>query len=313
MSGFRSTMQQQGTCYTAATISRWGDTGLRGEMVKAVAQRSEPCFLGEVDPVLVLALPVNVRSTSEVVAVAAFVTRPVGETENLAEAAKLLDCKVHEATVWCRRQEVWSPRQLNALATAFLNGHWLRAENSQLRRDVDEVSSNLATTYEEISVLYEVTQNLNLLSSDEELGQLALDWLKDVIPAESLAIEYLPDTQEEHPSASRRNKPVLLTTGRELPEGVSLAQFAERFQAGSHTTAIVENHVSRRFDDWSLPEIRQIVMVPLAQGSRIYGWLSAINFLGDNGFGTVEASLMGSVAAILRHSRRQHRPLQPTV
>jgi hypothetical protein len=42
---------------------------------------------------------------------------------------------------------------------------------------VDLISHNLASTYEEISLLYTVTQNLRISRSDEELGQLAIDWL----------------------------------------------------------------------------------------------------------------------------------------
>jgi HD-GYP domain-containing protein (c-di-GMP phosphodiesterase class II) len=50
---------------------------------------------------------------------------------------------------------------------------------------------------------------------------------------------------------------------------------------------------------WPLSELRQLVMVPLAEGDNLFGWLAALNHTAGGEFGTVEASLLNSVAAIL--------------
>jgi putative nucleotidyltransferase with HDIG domain len=41
------------------------------------------------------------------------------------------------------------------------------------------------------------------------------------------------------------------------------------------------------------------VLVPLAEGKRLFGWMAAFNHVDGREFGTVEASLMGSIGSIL--------------
>ncbi len=60
-----------------------------------------------------------------------------------------------------------------------------------LDREVRDLSVHLSTTYEEISLLYRLTQNLKLSSNDEALALLALEWLGEVLPVKSLAVQFL--------------------------------------------------------------------------------------------------------------------------
>ena len=48
-----------------------------------------------------------------------------------------------------------------------------------------------------------------------------------------------------------------------------------------------------------MPEIRQLIGVPLVESEKLFGWLLAINRIDGGEFGTVEASLLSSVATIL--------------
>src|SRR5207237_1564810 len=48
-----------------------------------------------------------------------------------------------------------------------------------------------------------------------------------------------------------------------------------------------------------LREVREVIVVPMAEGSRVLGWLSIINHTCGGEFGTVEASLVNSIGAIL--------------
>jgi hypothetical protein len=50
---------------------------------------------------------------------------------------------------------------------------------------------------------------------------------------------------------------------------------------------------------WPLPDVREMVLVALAEGKKCFGWLVAVNHAHGGEFGTVEASLLHSVAAIL--------------
>ena len=59
------------------------------------------------------------------------------------------------------------------------------------------------------------------------------------------------------------------------------------------------NHLTTSAADWQFPAIRQLIVVPLVEGSKVFGWLAAFNHAQDHELGTVEASLLTSVAAIL--------------
>ena len=49
----------------------------------------------------------------------------------------------------------------------------------------------------------------------------------------------------------------------------------------------------------SIAQVHQVIAVALTEGDNLFGWLTALNHLDDGEFGTVEASILSSVAAIL--------------
>jgi putative nucleotidyltransferase with HDIG domain len=51
--------------------------------------------------------------------------------------------------------------------------------------------------------------------------------------------------------------------------------------------------------DWPQPEVRELIVVPMAEGSRVLGWIAVLNHSEGGEFGTVEASLVNSIGAIL--------------
>jgi putative nucleotidyltransferase with HDIG domain len=60
--------------------------------------------------------------------------------------------------------------------------------------------------------------------------------------------------------------------------------------------------VNRRFtaaDGWPFPDIRQLVVVPMSEGERVFGWLAIFNHRHDREFGTVEASLLNSIGSMM--------------
>ena len=275
-----------------------GDVKFRGELAKAVANRCEPAFLGEEEPVLVFALPLSLPDETVVVAVGTFVTRDVSESDNLSAVAQLLGMTPAKATAWINLQEHWTGRQLNAVGRAVLDKHLAQTKANRLTMEVEKVSDNLASTYEEISVLYGVTRNLQLSSSDEELGRLALDWLSDVIPAEGLAIEFLPLHSDDLGNEARR-EPVMLNTGERLLTPTDFERLQQDLDLGVNNGPVVLNDAATGKSDWPFKDIRQLIVVPLAQAGNIYGWLAACNHVDGGEFGTVEASLLSSVGAVL--------------
>jgi len=276
-----------------------GDIAFRGELARAVANRTEPAFLGEEEPVLLFALPVPIEEDQVVVAVGTFVTRPLSDKDNLGRVADMLGLSTAKTPAWIEQQEYWSGRQLNAVGQTMLEKHHAQRNIQRLNMEIEKVSDNLASTYEEISVLYGVTQNLQLSSTDEELGRLALDWLREVIPAEGLAIQYLPSQFSQDISHKARRSPVLLATG-DCPVDVhEFDELGEFLDLDVNSGPVVVNAGVTQKSDWRFPDIRQLIVVPLAQAENVFGWLAAFNHRGGAEFGTVEASLMGSVGAVL--------------
>ncbi|NUQ63669.1 MAG: HD domain-containing protein [Pirellulales bacterium] len=170
----------------------------------------------------------------------------------------------------------------------------------QLEAEAESLSVNLAATYEEISLLHRIAQNLKISKSDEELGRVALEWMQEVLPAQALAIQLVPvDEEESLLTKKTRTNHVLLSLG---PCPVDSEEFT-RLMAHLGLTAASRPRVVNcgATDDpgWPFPAIRQMIAVPMAEGQNLFGWLAAFNHSQDREFGTVEASLMNSVGAIL--------------
>ncbi len=62
---------------------------------------------------------------------------------------------------------------------------------------------------------------------------------------------------------------------------------------------MVANDAVTSGPDWPVPAVRQLIVVPLCESGRQFGWLAAINHPDGRDFGTVEADLLSSIAAIL--------------
>ena len=73
----------------------------------------------------------------------------------------------------------------------------------------------------------------------------------------------------------------------------------EQFKLAPGQRPFVVNRPATDMPDWPWPEVRELVVVPLAEGDRSFGWLLAFNHVSGGEFGTVEASMLSSVGAIL--------------
>ena len=108
----------------------------------------------------------------------------------------------------------------------------------------------------------------------------------------------MPDA-EKSPIHAARSQPVLLSRG-DCP--IDTAQFSELIAhlgpEPPHQPIVVNRPITEQ-PGWPCPQIRQMIAVALAEGENVFGWLAALNHAEDGEFGTVEASLLSSVAAIL--------------
>ena len=170
----------------------------------------------------------------------------------------------------------------------------------ELEAETQSLSDHLATTYEEIGLLHRLIHNLKISKSDEELGRVALGWLSEVMPVESLAIQYQPTAGASLSSvSSARSKPVLVSMGQSLLSPEEFARLIRRFDGHITHQPLVFNPPATQADDWPFARVRQLIAVPLAESDNLFGWLIALNHVRNKPFGSVEASLLGSVGAIL--------------
>src|SRR5207237_9512121 len=127
--------------------------------------------------------------------------------------AALVGLDQSKAMAWILRQTIWSPEVLLRLAKVVQSQIKAVTRTRDLEREVDKLSDNLASTYEEICLLHSVTQNLRINSDEEQLCSLVLRWLKDCLPAQSVAIQLLPVAKEGQITYKASTQSVLYTLG----------------------------------------------------------------------------------------------------
>ena len=271
---------------------------LRGQLARAVVG-GEPQFIADEDSVLLLAVPFPLKRGAALVATAAFVVHSVQPDEDLSGPARLLGLEPARTAAWINRQSVWSPDALLRLATAVQGQVAAELRVTQLELEVEKVSDNLASTYEEICLLHSVTQNLRISSDEEQLCSFVVNWLLDCLPAETAAIQLLPLAEEGQPTYRTRTQSQFITSG---PCSVGDAQFSGlikslNLEAGCSPFVANERHTGAA--GWPLADVRQVIIVPLAEKDHLFGWLTVFNHRRGQEFGTVEASLLASVGAML--------------
>jgi hypothetical protein len=277
------------------------DWSSRAELCRQVAERKRAEFLEEEDPFAVLAMPMVGLATGKTpVAVATFLTRRVEPGERLDSASRVLGLLPPAARDWVSTQPVWPVDMIGRTADLTMEQLAVYHRVNALERETRSLSANLSSTYEEISLLYRLTQNLKLSAGDEALGEVALEGLEEVIPAESLALLLLPLVDpDEAVSQPARSENLLLTRGICPVDTDHLVELIGHLGLDAHSRPYVGNPPVTQDGSWPVPEVHQLVLVPLAEGDNLFGWLAAINHSCGDEFGSVEANLLNSVATIL--------------
>ena len=311
------------------------DLGVWSEICREVARRRQPEFIACEGPFLLLAIPLQSSAADDVadidttahdglVAISVFLSRPLEAGEDILPAARVLGLDVEAIDAWTMWQNPWPAETLLNVGRLFSQQLADRQNIEQLHRDretdrrriealceeTQSLSENLSSTYEEISLLYRLTQNLQLSKGDQRLGRMALEWLEEVVPAESIVL-LLKSTGSaaDIPSQHTRDGQTFLTQGKCPVDAAELSRLIDYLDLKPYSRPFVANLSVTSSDSWPCKKIRQAVIVPLAEGENIFGWLAALNHIngGKNEdakfatgeFGTVEASLLGSVGTIL--------------
>jgi hypothetical protein len=189
-----------------------------------------------------------------------------------------------------------------------------RQRAEQLERENAGLSQHITAMLEETSLLRRLTENLKISKGELEMGRLALQWLQGVLPAKGLAVQLLARRDQGGP-CSRPGGPetVLLARGQcplDNEQFTRLMDYLVPAQrppgrapppAWSATTGppLVINRGMTQCNDWPFPQAPQMIVVPLAEGENLFGWLAVFDHVSGGEFGSQEASLLSSVATIL--------------
>lgn len=275
-----------------------GNDPSRGQLCRAIVGHG-PQFLADEDAVLLLAIPVAENDRRSIVATAALVVRELEPDEQPSGAAALLNLELHQARDWIGRQQVWQPEMLLRLAAAVQAQLEAEARAIHYEREVEKLSDHLASTYEEICLLHGVTQNLRISSDEEQLAGLVLRWLLDCLPARGIAIQLLPVARQGQNTYKARTHSELFTAGQCPLDNEQFSRLMELLHLEAGCGPMVANRAVTKAADWQFPDVRQLIVVPMAEGDRVFGWLAVFNHARDGEFGSVEASLLNSLGAML--------------
>ena len=272
---------------------------VQAELCRAVGYRQRPEIIAEHSPLSILAIPLAAAGQEDCVAVATFRTSESSSAPELARAVEQLELRLDGPEAWLNRQRVWPSEALQSMAELVTAKLASDAEAASLRREVDDLSRQLSMTYEEICLLFRLTQNLKISSSVEDLARLTLQWLAEAIPAKALAIQLVKRAGEEEEGKPAATESSLILEGQCPIDEASLAALIDRLSDDARRHPVVINPPVSTAVDWPCEQVEQLVLVPLTEGENLFGWLALINHRLGQEFGTVEASLLSSVAAIL--------------
>jgi HD-GYP domain-containing protein (c-di-GMP phosphodiesterase class II) len=274
-----------------------------------IADRGRPEILDEVSPLLLLGVPLPISTTGvSLVAVALFVTEAIDSSSQIVAAANQLGVDAEQAFRWSRTRTVWPPQAIQEVSAGIVEKCALQQTNTQLKRQLADISSHLLMTFEEITLLHRLTEHLSIAKSVTDLCGLSVTWLAEVIPAKSVAIwlDSMGGLHDEHSLEHLNAGPMLISQGDCPLQQSDFSRFMERLGPRVASEPLVLNRGATSSPTWYYPDVREIISVPIREGNRMFGWLLALNHTGAGDitnseveFGTVEACLMASVATIL--------------
>ena len=272
---------------------------LNSSRLTEIATTKQFVVVEEQGGVLILGLPLRIDEKCCLVATAAFLIYEYDVDDSVHEVMTLLGLDEFAARAWSHDQNVWDRATLMRFARVVQE----KLAADFRRRDLEDenklLTGQLVSTYEEIALLYSVTQNLSIATSDSELGNLVLEGLRQCIPAQTLAIQWLPREGENAANSTTYTAPSFLQQGPVAVDEASFQGLLEHANLDATTAPFVANHAMTRVFDWPFPEVAEVVLVAISDGEHVMGYLAAFNHSAAGEFGTIEASLLQSIASVL--------------
>jgi HD-GYP domain-containing protein (c-di-GMP phosphodiesterase class II) len=160
-------------------------------------------------------------------------------------------------------------------------------------QQIEMVSSELAQTYEELVLLYNMSTNMKVTQSNATYLQMACDQLTQLVNVEGIAIFLNKQMEDEDMQYVLTAGSGLIAVDQIMADILQL-HLLEEMDLGRE--ALLDSMVDSPVKyDW--PErIKNIIAVPLIGGDKMIGFMVATNILGKPDFDSMETKLFNSVA-----------------
>ncbi len=277
-------------------------------VARQVASQDKPVAGSSEIGCSVIGVPVYKRRRFVGVAVACFATTQMLDEESMARMCDHLhlDLKVMSdlAAGACRREAGSSEYLLPVL-------DWLVRDQRALdvaEGDLGTLSTNLATTYEELSLVYAISGAMRVTQKPREFLQKVCDELLEVVSlAGVIAVVYRREESDD--------EEIIVTAG-EIGLEDSQVKLLVDTELAPHFAKSTRTHVDNNFAAEShgglSEQIRNLVAVPMVAEDCNIGLLVGINKLTGE-FDTVDMKLISSVvdqAAVFLANHRLYADLQ---
>ncbi|QDU09140.1 HD-GYP domain-containing protein [Gimesia aquarii] len=196
---------------------------------------------------------------------------------------------IEELDSWIELQRVLDIKSLHALLSLAILHIEEEQQLGDLNEEVDNLSECLDETFEEISLLHEVAQHLKISESPEQLGTLCLDRIGNLIEAETNVIWF-----EGQECTSQ-----FMADSKVDFDELNLARLVAQFDGHNWNQPLVINQVESSLLSLEFPELKNLVLVPISDGTNSYGWILSCNLIKSDEYGTIQASLLNSIASFL--------------
>ncbi len=246
------------------------------------------------DPLACLVIPLNATGHAGAAGVAVFRTRDTATEAGISALAKRFAADPHSLRTWLDKQPVCGEPALQCLGALAQEKLAAELKFAQLGFEAKQLGDKIGETFEEISLLYEVVENVREANGPEELAQFVLDWAVSLLPAEQ-AVAQVFANQSTDPVADA----TFLSVGDDILDNATFTRLMEHTRPDVEGRPLVMNAESTQADGWPFPSVREFIAVPLRAERHNAGWLAVINHADGGWLGTHEARLLSAAATMM--------------
>lgn len=255
----------------------------------------------------VMGIPVRYRRRIIGAAVSCFPSFEMLEEEHFARMCDELGLDSQSMKVLaqqiCRRTTSSAPDMLDIVSRLMETEH----EKQISQEEVNNLSINLATTYEELSLVYRVSGSMKVGKDPNEILKSICDELCEVSDVHAVAAII-------YPPQNRNHKGFIIRSGQSLLSDEQLNVLSDKYlvsKFGIDNRGVVINKFSCD-ESWCAIAPSSLVAVPIVTDGPPLGMLIAMN-KSNNNFGSVDLKLLNSIgnqSAVFITNNRLYRDLQ---